>query len=148
MRHLDDYQGAAGLALTVFGDIEARPDEFDVAVWAYSIALADTLRKRVELVRTLHAADRDLAFLEYWDYQIDYWQGDYEADPDPADTDDTPLPLLAGGENARGRQDASRCVVSVDGIRWTTYPKHTDIQVETQEVPYEVLVRIAETGRY
>ena len=107
-------------------------DAFDYFVVEISPEYAQTLLKRIELLRSLKKQDSDVYELYLWDYNGDFFGGH----PDEHD---------ASRESSSA--ECNQLAVRENDVFWTAIPKHTDIYVTTDSIRVDQLAEIAASLR-
>lgn len=127
------------------GDLIDRPEGYDCFVVEIDPTYA---RRLMTLIRTVHTLERrfpGLYKLELWDGHGDYYAVDYAAETLPAGMSQygnaKDQRFVPTGEPSR--TECTRLMVMDDGVHWAAYPKHSDLEVETETLPLSELLTIA-----
>lgn len=126
----------------------------DIAV-AYveiGLELAALILKRQALFSVVLEADPQAIDVRYWDYSVSYLKneaidaallGDGDAtwgqvcDAEVLETE------LQFTPEQRERTECDQMLVDLNGVRWKTIPKHTDIYISTAEIGTDIIREIA-----
>ena len=113
--------------------------ECDIAVVEMTKELAELILKRAEIFRELHAKDRMLVHMDYFDYSANYFQISYEDDIEEelqANTYDGPAESdYVFPEERRQSTECDQMVLTDDSVYWACFVKHTNIRIETGAIP-------------
>jgi hypothetical protein len=131
----------------------ANNENFDGCQYAL-IELSDEAKKEIiarrELFQMVKSKDSGLWSLTFWDAACEFYDYDDWA-PEDAFTDEQAKRFEAQGylvlpddfeesEADAARTECDRMVVTADSVYWKCIAKHTDVYVETRQLPYEVLL--------
>lgn len=135
-------------------------DDTLLGVLVVTPELARLCLERKRAFDAAYAADDSLYELSWWDYRVDYVSVSELPEELEASTDDDD-PDSPGGLAERvdldglvwfdedkeidtegvetKRTDCDQMHATKDGVYWSAYLKHTDLRMETHEIPWDVL---------
>lgn len=126
-------------------DSSYLPNGYDCFVVEINLEYAKHLLRLVRTMQTLQRRFKDIYKLEFWDRS-----GDYHAADDAPDGAPPSLTILGDATRVPtgdpSRTECKRLMVTVDAIHWTAYPKHCDVEIETEELPLAEIQGIAEAA--
>lgn len=121
----------------------------DVAVITISQEKARWLLGLMDVVRGLRALDREVFELRAHDGSVRWFAGDWDKvreDPETADQIPAPAPnpeRLENGGDGDVRTEGDVVVVAVDHVKFLASPKHSDVEVWTDDLERATLEAIA-----
>ena len=120
------------------GDYDEVPELATVSLNAND---RNALLRRRAMYLAVKAYDSDLAYLEFWDFSVD-WYECLELDDDDADaTADSEVVANFRGQvkGADTIMDCTRVIVNEEGVHWCGWVKHTSILCDTATIPWALL---------
>ncbi len=107
---------------------DGAEDGYDCALVPIDAAYLARLIGLIEHVAELHTADHQVAYLQRWDYALDYWPVDWD---DEANTDEHLTPDLAGEP---GRIELAVACLGYEDLHWEARVKNGDTQLDTESL--------------
>ncbi len=134
---------ADGQKLALSTIMQDGPDGYDVALILLTTELLALAIRRVEAFRHAQDEDMGLASFDYHDCSPDFYRGDFdEYYTCDSEYGGEPVPKPLDSDDDDNRTEAEYMVVDEDGIYWSVIAKHTDVRIDTERVPYAVLVAL------
>jgi hypothetical protein len=96
--------------------------------------LAELILKRRKSFLAMEAEDKKLCEIYFFDHHATYLS--YGAVPDEFQ-DETLKPLSwSPEEDSSENVEVAQMVLDCDGVRWTAVPKHSDIYITSETIPF------------
>lgn len=138
--------------LRTFSTNEDWNGDCDYAVVDVTPELAAIALRRVNRLNRIQAKDDPLVEMYYWDHSAVYFACfDWFEEIEDPQTRELVSGIIWNGdpwietshveipESAIPRTEGKQMIVRDDAIAWACYPKHSDVQITTAEVPLDVL---------